>query len=73
MKVLIQQWAYFSWIGGAEIFTQHLAEHMISRGHQIDIVTGLLSKPSIGWENKSSYSGPEARFLRDIKRFFRIA
>ena len=51
MKILMQQWAYFPWIGGAEIFTQHLAEHMISRGHQVDIVTGLLSKPSIEYNN----------------------
>jgi len=51
MKILMQQWAYFPWIGGAEIFTQHLAEHMISRGHQVDIVTGLLSKPSIEYDN----------------------
>ena len=51
MKILMQQWAYFPWIGGAEIFTQHLAEHMISRGHKVDIVTGLLSKPSIEYDN----------------------
>jgi len=51
MKILMQQWAYFPWIGGAEIFTQHLAEHMISGGHQVDIVTGLLSKPSIEYDN----------------------
>ncbi|MGB2827239.1 MAG: glycosyltransferase family 4 protein [Dehalococcoidales bacterium] len=51
MKILMQQWAYFPWIGGAEIFTQHLAEHMISRGHQVDIVTALLSKPSIEYDN----------------------
>ena len=51
MKILMQQWAYFPWIGGAEIFTQHLAEHMISRGHQVDIVTGLLDKPSIEYDN----------------------
>jgi glycosyltransferase involved in cell wall biosynthesis len=51
MKILMQQWAYFPWVGGAEIFTQHLAEHMVSRGHQVDIVTGLLSKPSLEYEN----------------------
>lgn len=51
MKILMQQWAYFPWVGGAEIFTQHLAEHMVARGHQVDIVTGLLSKPSIEYDN----------------------
>jgi len=51
VKILMQQWAYFPWIGGAEIFTQHLAEHMISRGHKVDIVTGLLNKPSIEYDN----------------------
>jgi len=51
LKILMQQWAYFPWVGGAEIFTQHLAEHMVARGHQVDIVTGLLSKPSIEYDN----------------------
>jgi glycosyltransferase involved in cell wall biosynthesis len=51
----MQQWAYFPWVGGAEVFTQHLAEHMISQGHQVDIVTGLLDQPSIkydGWQKE---------------------
>ena len=55
MKILMQQWAYFPWVGGAEVFTQHLAEHMISKGHQVDIVTGLLNQPSIeydGWQKE---------------------
>jgi len=55
VKILMQQWAYFPWVGGAEVFTQHLAEHMISRGHQVDIVTGLLNQPSIeydGWQKE---------------------
>lgn len=51
MKILMQQWAYFPWVGGAEIFTQHLAEYMVAKGHQVDVVTGLLSKPSIEYDN----------------------
>lgn len=51
----MQQWAYFPWVGGAEVFTQHLAEYMVTRGHQVDIVTGLLGKPGIeydGWQKE---------------------
>ena len=51
----MQQWAYFPWVGGAEVFTQHLAEYMVTRGHQVDIVTGLLGKPGIeydGWQEE---------------------
>jgi len=51
MKVLMQQWAYFPWVGGAEIFTQNLAQHLVSRGDHVDIVTGLFDKPSIDHEN----------------------
>ncbi len=51
MKILMQQWAYYPWVGGAEIFTQHLAEYMVARSHQVDIVTGLLRKPSIAYDN----------------------
>ena len=51
MKILMQQGAYFPWIGGAEIFMQKLAEHLVSRGHQVDIVTGLWSKPDFYTEN----------------------
>jgi len=47
MKILMQQWAYYPWVGGAEIFTQHLAEYMVAKGHQVDIVTGMLGQPSI--------------------------
>ncbi|HEY50561.1 MAG TPA: glycosyltransferase family 4 protein, partial [Dehalococcoidia bacterium] len=32
MKILMQQWAYYPWVGGAEIFTQHLAEYMVAKG-----------------------------------------
>ena len=55
MRILMQQWAYFPWVGGAEVFTQHLAEYMVTRGHQVDIVTGLLGKPGIeydGWQEE---------------------
>ena len=55
MRILMQQWAYFPWVGGAEVFTQHLAEYMVTRGHQVDIVTGLLGKPGIeydGWQKE---------------------
>jgi len=51
MKILMQQWAYFPWIGGAEIFTQNLAEYFVAKDHQVDIVTGLWSKPPIYSEN----------------------
>jgi len=47
----MQQGAYFPWIGGAEIFMQKLAEHMVAKGHQVDIVTGLWSKPDFYTEN----------------------
>jgi len=55
VKILMQQWAYYPWVGGAEIFTQHLAEYMVAKGHQVDIVTGLLGQPSIeyaGWRKE---------------------
>lgn len=51
MKILIQQWAYFPWIGGAEIFTQNLAEYLVTKVNQVDIVTGLWNKPGIDAEN----------------------
>ncbi|HEY83022.1 MAG TPA: glycosyltransferase family 4 protein [Dehalococcoidia bacterium] len=51
MKILMQQGAYFPWIGGAEIFMQRLAEHLASKGNQVDVVTGLWSKPDIYTEN----------------------
>jgi glycosyltransferase involved in cell wall biosynthesis len=51
MKILMQQGAYFPWIGGAEIFMQKLAEHLVNRGHQVDIVTGLWSQPDFYTEN----------------------
>ena len=51
MKILMQQGAYFPWIGGAEIFMQKLAEHLVAKGHQVDIVTGLWSKPDFYTEN----------------------
>lgn len=47
----MQQGAYFPWIGGAEIFMQKLAEHLVAKGHQVDIVTGLWSKPDFYTEN----------------------
>jgi glycosyltransferase involved in cell wall biosynthesis len=47
MKVLMQQSAYYPWIGGAEIFMQKVAEHLVSEGHQVDIVTGLWDKPDV--------------------------
>jgi len=63
VKILMQQWAYFPWIGGAEIFTQHLAEHMISKGHQVDIVTGLLNEPSIEYDKWQQ----ETDVINDVK------
>ncbi len=51
MKILMQQGAYFPWIGGAEIFMQKLAEYLVARGHQVDIVTGLWSQPDFYTEN----------------------
>ncbi len=51
MKILMQQGAYFPWIGGAEIFMQKLAEHLVAKGHHVDIVTGLWSKPDFYTEN----------------------
>ena len=51
MKILMQQWAYYPWVGGAEVFTQHLAEHLVARGHQVDIVTGRLQEPDIAYDN----------------------
>ncbi len=51
MRILMQQGAYFPWVGGAEIFMQKLAEHMVAGGHHVDVVTGLWSKPDIYTEN----------------------
>jgi len=51
MKILMQQWAYYPWIGGAEIFTQNLAEYLVSKGNHVDIVTGLFNKPGIDYAN----------------------
>lgn len=55
MKILMQQAAYFPWIGGAEIFAQKVAEHMVKKGHTVDVVTCIWEKPdvyTINW-NKS--------------------
>lgn len=51
MKILMQQGAYFPWIGGAEIFMQKLAEYLVAKGNQVDVVTGLWSKPDVYTEN----------------------
>ena len=51
MKILMQQGAYFPWVGGAEIFMQKLAEYLVAKGNQVDVVTGLWSKPDIYTEN----------------------
>ncbi len=51
----MQQSAYYPWIGGAEIFMQKLAEHLVGRGHRVDIVTGLWNKPdfyTVNWNKK---------------------
>lgn len=51
MKILMQQGAYFPWIGGAEIFMQKLAEYLVTRGNQVDVVTGIWRKPDFYTEN----------------------
>jgi len=51
MKILMQQGAYFPWIGGAEIFMQKLAEYLVAKGNQVDIVTGIWRKPDLYTEN----------------------
>lgn len=51
MRILMQQGAYYPWIGGAEIFMQKLAERLVAKGHQVDVVTGLWNKPDIYTEN----------------------
>lgn len=47
MRILMQQAAYFPWVGGAELFAQKVGEHMVRQGHEVDIVTGLWAKPDI--------------------------
>jgi len=54
MKILMHQGAYFPWIGGAEIFMQKLAEYLVAKGNQVDIVTGLWSQPDVYTENWDS-------------------
>ena len=51
MKILMQQGAYFPWIGGAEIFMQKLAEYLVAKGNQVDVVTGIWREPDFYTEN----------------------
>jgi N-acetyl-alpha-D-glucosaminyl L-malate synthase BshA len=39
--------AYYPWIGGAEIFAQRVAKHMVQKEHEVDVITGLWDKPDI--------------------------
>ena len=55
MKIAMQQSAYYPWIGGAEIFAQKVAEHLVRGGHEVDMITGLWDKPDIftkSWNKK---------------------
>ena len=55
MKIAMQQSAYYPWIGGAEIFAQKVAEHLVREGHEVDMITGLWDKPDIyteSWNKK---------------------
>lgn len=54
MKILMQQGAYYPWIGGAEIFMKRVCEYLVSKGYHVDVVTGLWRKPDILIENWNS-------------------
>lgn len=36
---------YYPWIGGAELFAQKLAEYMVKKGNEVDVVAGLWAEP----------------------------
>lgn len=55
MKILMLQAAYYPWIGGAEVFNQRIAEHMVSLGNEVDIVTCKWKAPDVyidSWNKK---------------------
>jgi glycosyltransferase involved in cell wall biosynthesis len=47
MKMAMLIPAYYPWIGGAEVFAQNVAEYMVQKGHEVDVITGLWDKPSV--------------------------
>lgn len=64
MKIAMQIACYYPIIGGAEIFAQHVAEHLVKMGHSVDVITLRKVGSLSGYEQINGVSVYRANYLR---------
>ena len=64
MKIAILVGSYYPDIGGAEIFAQHVAEHMAGRGNHVDVITIRLETKFAEYEQINGVNVYRVNFIR---------